>query len=223
MKVDHDAVAGIILKVNRAHEHFTTLKGEIDAWNERRPYGLVPEVHAHGAKHLLRVRLTEPIDVMWSVLLGEAIHDLRSALDQIVYQLTIANTGKALDRTQFPIFSKRRRFAETSKRFPYGVPGSGLHQIRGVASGPHSFIEALQPYPQRRTRTVHRSIANLHDLWNQDKHRLVHLWGIRFANAEVSVGGTHPFSHCVPTFFSGQVLHEGAVAIKIVCDPPAQT
>lgn len=222
MKVDDNAVEAIIIKVNRAHEHFTTIKGELDAWNGRKPYRLVPEVHANGAKHFLRVQLLEPIRPEWSVWLGEAIHDLRSALDQVVYQLSIEHMGRPLAKTQFPIFSKRKKFAETSKKFPGGIPGSGLYQIRGLASGPHAFIEALQPYPQRHRRSVHRSLASLHDLWNQDKHRLVHLWGLRFTDAEVSVHGALPPASCLPYFFTGRVLHDGAIAIKIACDPPRE-
>ena len=84
VKVDNDAVSGIILKVTRAYEHLSMLRREIDLWNERTPYRLIPEVQANGAKRFLRVHLAEPIPVMWSVILGEAVHDLRSALDHVV-------------------------------------------------------------------------------------------------------------------------------------------
>jgi hypothetical protein len=220
--IDEDAVRGVILKVNRAHEHFTALKREIDAWNGRKPYRLVAEVHANGGKHFLRVKLLEPIPVEWSVVVGEAVHDLRSALEQIIYQLTLFHSGRRdLDGCGFPIYSKRSDFEKRSKRHPSGwARDGGRYKIRGTAPSVQLFIEELQPYPQRYTRSVHHSLAGLHELWNQDKHRLVHLWGLRFNDAKITIKGTGDRANCVPVFFSDRVLSDGAIAVKITCDPP---
>ena len=48
--------------------------------------------------------------------------------------------------------------------------------IRGLGPGPRAYIESLQPYPQRGGKTNY-ALAVLHDLWNEDKHRLIRAWG----------------------------------------------
>jgi hypothetical protein len=221
MKADESAVAAILAKVERAKDQFGCLYSKMDRWQQQEGCTLVPEVHAGGAKHWLRLVMAEPIPPLWSVLLGEAIHDLRSALDHTIYQLTIDYSGRVLSGTQFPIFSTRSRFANVSKRHPMGAPGGGLHMIRGVGAGPRAFIEQLQPYPQRRWRTNY-SLGRLHEFWNQDKHRLVHLWGIRLKEAKVEMTGNLAFGpqpHCT-IWVSPRVIRDKAIGIKIDCVPP---
>ncbi|MCZ6738179.1 MAG: hypothetical protein O7C01_00190 [Actinobacteria bacterium] len=225
MKVDPRAIEAIRTKVERAHDHFVFLDQEVRRFQDREPYQFVHEIRADGAQHLFRLKLEEPVPPMWSVVLGETIHNLRSALDQAVYWLTIDNMGTEFSKTGFPVFTRRLRlgkesgFAEISRKYPEGIPGSGLYMIRGVGSGPATFIERLQPYPQRRG-PLPKSLLALHEFWNQDKHRLVHLWGfVITGNTQMRISGTGPFSECLPKPASG-VFDDGAVAVRVTCNPP---
>lgn len=234
MRVDKDALAAIRVKVERSYAHFLTLGAEFQPWLDRNPYEIRREVHSEGAEHLLRVRFTEPIPPTWSVILGEAVHDLRSALDQTIYWLSIDYSGVELLDTQFPIFTTRLGvasrgpgkphrvgFAQTSPKFPEGIPGSGLRMLRGVGPGPRALIAAIQPYPQRNG-PLPKSLLSLHDFWNQDKHRLSHLWGlVMVGNRELSLSGSHPPSSLVgvPWLNSG-VMKSGAIILKATIDPP---
>lgn len=216
MKPDPNAINGIILKVNRAFEHLCELDTEMSAWNEGRHYRFRPEVKANGAKHLFRIVYLDPIPIRWSVLLGEIVHDLRSALDHVVYQLTIDHTRRALGDTGFPICTTTQAWSQRNRRTESGFDTwTGLHKIRGVGPGPHAFIEALQPYPQRR-RPALKSLRDLHDLWNQDKHRLVHLWGLRLSDPKNLIEDRG----VVIKFMTDRVLHDNAIAVRAVCDPP---
>lgn len=225
MKVDQRGIEAIRLKVDRAYEHFTCLHAEMRTWDNfgtnNRPWVLLPEVHENGRKHWYRVRFLKPMPVEWAVILGEALHDLRSALDQAVYWLTIDWIGKRLDGTAFPVCRKRAHFTKAHSRGPYkGLPtrDSGLYKVRGLGPGPLAFVEALQPYPQRWRSDHVFAIKALNELWNQDKHRLVHLFGLHFANPQVRFHKT--VAPDIAVLFDNRVKHDHAIVLKLLCDPP---
>lgn len=220
MKVDPRAIAGIERKITRADEHFAVLDREMRAWLEDGPdraWWADPEVHDQGREHIWRLRFTRPIPVDWAVLLGEAIHDLRSALDQSVYWLTVDWGRKPLKNSQFPVNSSRADFERRKKNGAW-TNDSGMHKIRGVGPGPQAFIEALQPYPQRYRCAECIALRTVHDLWNQDKHRLVHLWGLRFADEQLELPANIA-EDCVMRV-DRRVLHDGAIPFRLICDPP---
>jgi hypothetical protein len=217
VKVDPRALAGIERKITRANEHFGRLHAEMSAWDARRPWRLVPEVHDNGRKHFYRLRLLEPIPVDWAVILGEAIHDLRSALDQTVYWLTVDWSGKPLERSSFPVYTKRAPFYQRTKKGPWSR-GSGMYKIGGIGPGPQAFIEALQPYPQRYRWFYCRDLRTIHDLWNQDKHRLVHLWGLRLRDPQLRLSKHIAAESAVQ--IDRRILQDRAIMLKILCRAP---
>lgn len=225
MKVDQRALLGIRAKVERAHDHLVVLGDEMRDFEQRKPYLLESEVHSNGSKHIKRFRMVEPIPVEWSVLLGEMVHDLRSALDQTVYWLTVDNLGHDLGTgTCFPIFTRRLKlgtepgFADVNTKMPNGIRYSGLWWIRGVGPGPRAFIEKVQPYPQR-TGPLPKALLWLNELWHQDKHRLVHLFGYVLGHPQTRGGGPRPRPK-VAFWHAPWVDHDGAVAVRVTCDPP---
>ena len=47
---------------------------------------------------------------MWAVILGDAVHNLRSALDHLIWQLVLLDTGKdGSNEHQFPVASSGER------------------------------------------------------------------------------------------------------------------
>jgi hypothetical protein len=219
VKVDPRALAGIERKITRANEHFGRLHAEMSAWDARGPgglppWGLVPEVHDNGRKHFYRLGFHRPIPIDWAVILGEAIHDLRSALDQAVYWLTVDWASEPLKGSSFPVYTRKANFAQRTKKGQWSSSG-GMYKIRGVGPGPQAFIEALQPYPQRYRRFYCRDLRTVHDLWNQDKHRLVHLWGMRFREPQLR----HP-NYVTGIHIDRRVLHERAIVMKVFCRTP---
>jgi hypothetical protein len=220
LKVDSRALEGIERKITRADEHLTVLDGEMHSWLDDGPdraWGLFPEAHDEGRKHFYRLRYARPIPIDWAVTLGEAIHDLRSALDQAVYWLTVDWGGKPLKGSQFPVYRRKANFEEQRKSGDWSSSG-GMYKIRGIGPGPQAFIEALQPYPQRYRRAFSRDLWTVHNLWNHDKHRLVHLWGIRFSNELMAVRQDMA-ADCV-IGIDRRVLHDRAIVLRITCDPP---
>jgi hypothetical protein len=188
------------------------------AWDQNRPWRLVEEAHDEGRKHFYRLELLRPIPVEWAVILGEALHNLRSGLDQCIFWLTVDWSKRALPGTAFPIYAGKGTFYLRSRRDPSGwSPTGGMYKIRGIGPGPHAFVESLQPYPQRHAPAC-SAVRALNDLWNQDKHRLVHLWGIRFSHEKLRLNNA-----VAPDCTIGidrRVRHDRAIVLRVLCDPP---
>jgi hypothetical protein len=216
LKVDQRALAAIDTKIRRADDHFRILYEEMAEWDTRRPWRLVPEVHHGGHKHFWRLKVLDPMPVVWAVILGEAIHDMRSALDQCVYWLTVDWTRRPVDGSAFPVNGSRTAFYHRTKRGDWARDG-GMWKIRGIGPGPQDFIEALQPYPQRRSFYC-RDIRAIHDLSNMDKHRLVHLWGLRFGDERVR-WGQEVDAECV-IGIDRRIRHDGDIVFKVECQSP---
>jgi hypothetical protein len=111
---------------------------------------------------------------MFGVRVGEIAHNLRSALDYLVYQLARLDSGNFVSGTQFPIEESAKGFRSRSKRCLAGI------------DRPHiAAIETLQPYNSGQWARV------LRDLSNQDKHRTLHIIGYAASESvRVNVGGT---------------------------------
>jgi hypothetical protein len=123
-----------------------------------------------------------------SLWLGEALHNMRSGLDNLAFALAVANhaPGQLPDdiakASEFPIFGDEDSggrpnrghdvFHELDRR---GDPkrGSGLYKIRGMAGGAQNVIEGLQPYYRGNAFRDH-PLWRIHELDNFNKHRLLH-------------------------------------------------
>jgi hypothetical protein len=91
--------------------------------------------------------------------ISDATHNLRAALDYLVYALAILDSGQIQDGTQFPLEPTNAGFDAAVDRF-----------LRGVSQSHRDAIESLQPYHGAAWA------QNLKDISNRDKHR--HLIGI---------------------------------------------
>ena len=98
------------LKIIRAKSEIERLAGVEDAFRQEAQYRVVKaEFNPKSGKHVYRVRVSgPPLSDNWGIWIGEIAHNLRSALDHLVYQLALLEsqpkTVAADRRLQFPIF-----------------------------------------------------------------------------------------------------------------------
>jgi len=128
---------GPVAKVRRANFHYTEV---VEAWDKlarsyyTRPDAYTVEIRDNGCKHVYRAGPHFPsIDPDWGLVLGDAIHNLRSALDHLAWQLVIANGGTPHDGmggTQFPVVEKPKQIAISG-----GIDAQALQ-----------IIDDVQPY-----------------------------------------------------------------------------
>ena len=196
------AIRAILLKVERAYDQTKLLASLQTEYVEAkpRPYRVDPSIQSNLAEHIFRLRFDSPIPLDFSILFGEIIYNLRSAIDQCVFQLALDKTGVEHDKTMFPIFKDPGEF----RRF-------GEWRIKDIGDGPKAFIKSLQPYSDR-SLPVHDSLLDLNNLSNADKHRVAHLWGFSFGlnETKVATGAT-----VIPTGIN-KVLHDGAEICRVI-------
>lgn len=101
----------------------------------------------------------------WAIAVGDAVHCLRSALDNAAWQLVLDHlkrspTEKEAKRIQFPIESTES-----------GFDGAGVRPF--VSIDAWELLKSYQPY-RRGDKAPRHVLAMLARLSNIDKHRVVH-------------------------------------------------
>jgi hypothetical protein len=154
------SLAGVRLKLKRAGEQLQALDSEMAVFRQGQPYKIVRQINPDTLEMYGVFRVIKEMEPMWSVQIGEIVHNMRSALDHFVFQVVIAETGVAskAKKLQFPIF-------ET----PEGYRDRGKKMLGGVSSSAKAFIKSLQPFV---TGEGQRSpLWHLKELSDLDKHR----------------------------------------------------
>lgn len=136
---------------------------------EVNPYGSVADIDAKTGEHVIRLIkdvVQPPVDE-WSPIIGDAAHNLMSALDHLVCQLSILEDGDPeCAKTAFPIFDRDTpAIQEQIKR-----------RIESLIDDDQRIIRELQPYCRGSV-----DLAQADPLWLLyrmnviDKHRRMHL------------------------------------------------
>jgi hypothetical protein len=160
-------ILGPGLKLNRAQFHLNTSKESIDAFFKSKPYEIVRQVNPDTSQLFGVLRIRRECPPAWGILVGDFIHNLRSALDHLVWQLVIHETGNpptTLD-TQFPIFQTE---------VGYNTRGEPV-RLKGVGARAKALIKTLQPFSTGEG--TNSPLWHLHELSNFDKHRRICLTG----------------------------------------------
>lgn len=159
-------LAGVVAKFNRAKQQFDVLRHEIGSFSDQEPEPHFSRGYfdANTWEWIERFQIREPPPLRWGVMLGDCVHNLRSALDHLVCQLTLLDGGTMEDcaKTQFPIASKSRE--QFDAMADYRIPGlSPKHR---------AMVKRAQPYRAGDEAWKH-PLAVLADLSNADKHRVL--------------------------------------------------
>lgn len=98
-----------------------------------------------------------PLPLRLSVLLGELLHNLRSGLDHVAWQLVLANGGTPNKKTSFPVLVKRKN--------------APLQIVGGISTQAAALAGDLQPYNNASGAPEEDPLHVLSTLNNIDKHR----------------------------------------------------
>lgn len=186
---------GYWLKFQRAKEHLDALYTEVQAFIERNPYEVVYHFEASATGdvglHSARIRVRESPPARWSLLVGDYVHNLRSALDYVIWDISLRRSGDASIRTEFPIFEKQKEFAAPGKSPQQWSRFSGIHKLRATDGTIVMMVQAMQPFTGRdlHGRTVDPAMHPLwllHTLANEDKHKTLTLVGTAILQGAVT-------------------------------------
>ncbi len=151
-------------KLQRARNHLKTLDDSIGVFLKSDPYKLAVTFNEkEGGYTAVLVEVTD-IPKDWSLIVGDIVHNMRSALDNLAYSLACKNlgrvpTGDEAKDIQFVIIDNAAGWEKQRKRW--------LRHLSGTAQ---DTIQRFQPY-HRTDLTKRHALSVVRDLSNVDKHR----------------------------------------------------
>ena len=149
----------IKLKVERAKEHIRELGRSIQAFRDSNPYGFIIEDDLQTGDKVHRLEIRKETPDCFALLIGDAVHNLRSALDHLAWQLVIANGQVPISGpggTQFRIYN------------PSPKPKPMQGKIQGISADAQKLIDGIKPY-----RGGNDDLWALEQLDVIDKHKLL--------------------------------------------------
>jgi hypothetical protein len=191
------------MKVARAMEHLNALQRSAEAFGEEhgRPgFQCAVEGNPQGTKIL--VKIADPVEfpeIEWGIIIGDAVHCLRSALDQLVAGLWTDPTD---DRTRFPICRTERKWIVDAPGMYWSVPAPCV-----------AVLDRAQPY-HRGDKAHEHPLAVLNTLWNIDKHQAIPAAALAARDIKVEPIGGERFPGWEKLKFRthpGRTLKQGAV------------
>ena len=201
----HPILQGAQLKIDRAHEKFNALKEAVkpfrtgEAYHHwREPYAPFDGMPGHAVVRFWLIP-KQKIPVFLGVGIGEILHDLRSALDHIAYELSRAHCEAIQaafdpDSTQFPIFLADKGDPTSVNKmlrsgFSDKVKGQqGPRGLLQVDPKVRTHIQSLQPFATGEG--MNSPLWQLQELNNWDKHRTIYTTQVikHGASVEVTAG-----------------------------------
>jgi hypothetical protein len=152
------ALESIRAKIKRAEHHIHDFEiGKREFFRDY-PQVVVPKFNAELNLTLYVLHSSPPVPEWLRVVAGDAIHNLRSALDYLACALVDANGKRIRTATGFPILDP------ASEKCKATFKG----RIRGMRKEAIQIIERYEPYKGRN-----RTLWGIHQLDIVDKHRLL--------------------------------------------------
>lgn len=160
-------------KLERARVHLVAFHEMIADWLKKDPYDQVTKNHARPNDCVLVTvhwvnRVPLPLDDL-CLLLGDALYNMRSALDHLAFALSVAHSGPTkaeAGQCSFPIHGGLGSYID-----------AGARSCRLMHPDVQDIMQSLQPYHLRGDAAKEHPLAVLNQLGNVDKHRRFVLTG----------------------------------------------
>ena len=166
--MDADAVDRLNARLARAAKHLDDFDREVRAFLEATEFELISyeEPGSGDRLYFAGTSPTPPLDL--GLIVGDYIHNLRSALDHAICELSlVTDPSSACTKTAFPVCSTEHCWRTALGR-----------ELALVSAQAQYQIHLIQPLNWRdRAPYGHRThpMWELNELWNLDKHRSLHL------------------------------------------------
>ncbi|HEX5989655.1 MAG TPA: hypothetical protein VFY75_05545 [Solirubrobacterales bacterium] len=169
------SLEGPLAKLRRAHTHLTELYDELNLYTSEENHHVVSDFVDEGDVRIytMRIEVTKPLgNPTWGLLAGDFVHNLRGALDHLVWQLVLLNGERPTRANQFPICTTSDRYWDRDKK----QPSVRERTLTGVAEPHRQMIDSVQPFlgPVRdELHLDYHPLSVLARLSNMDKHQLI--------------------------------------------------
>lgn len=146
-------------KIARAKHHLESLDRDIAGFLEGRPFRVTVDCISDGTLHIARLEHgPQPPFDRWAVIIGDCVHNLRSALDYVAWEL--AGSHDSDSETLFPIFDTLEDWNRKSRR-----------RTKRLSAHVVGLIESMQPF--RSATPSLSALSALRRVSDADKHKLL--------------------------------------------------
>lgn len=159
-------LSGPIARLYRAKEHLESLKSQSATFLGSRPFLIESDFDPTSRDHILRFRIRGFIPVHLSLVVGDVIHNARSALDQLAWMLATREVdadslwaNKDARNICFPVVRTDLDDFQNHRSMPF------------YSEKVKELLKEVQPFVGGQ---LGRSIDRLDKYWNIDKHRTLH-------------------------------------------------
>ena len=153
-------------KIQRADEHFRMLDKEIMFTVDPKSYATVHEFDAKAKQYIWKLRDDPPELSRLSLLIGDGVHNLRAALDHMIWQLVITNGQSPTKRNEFPIFDSETGYMKGNRP-----------KLNGISENAKCLIQGLKPY-----KGGDDALWLIHKIDIIDKHRYLNVLIFNYTN-----------------------------------------
>ena len=152
------------MKLERAEEHLQALESGVNAFLASNPYTVSRDYDDQDELYRFRINICEKVPPRLGLLAGDAVHNMRAALDALTWQLALLTTSRPRHRTEFPVFAKATAKAKKDIN----------SRLRDIPQKAQDVIKSLQPYHLGQKSETH-VLWVLHCLDITDKHKIIPL------------------------------------------------
>ena len=155
-----ELIERLTLKAGRAEAHIVCLESAWNSFFKNRPYEISIKDNPQAGERTYYLASVKDIPHEIPLIVGDAIQNLRSALDHLAHHLVAVGTGSPgpFPRVYFPI-------AESASKYKSEAPG----KTKGMRNNAVHAISAIEPHKGGKGEIL----WHLHCLNNIDKHRLL--------------------------------------------------
>ena len=210
------------LKVKRAQHHMVEIKRYARSYADSHPYEVVPvrrQPKGHPDTWFYSLQITHQPDPMIAVILGDFVHNLRSALDHIIVASVPAQRRKS---ASMPIFVRDIWEKDTSGNFVSDdneARGKYRIAIEGLDERAKAIVGRFQPYRMGLDEADRHSFGITSRLENADKHRQLITVGSGVERAVFFTWVNNLLVHQSAPTIKGNYVQDGAQQ-QVVFPPP---
>lgn len=147
------------LKVKRANQHISQLNELLNAFVNTDFCRLHVEENRDTGDYVLKFEMTKPIPEEIPLIIGDAIHNLRSALDLMACEIVTLSEGTPSKWTNFPIRNTKKELEATLNGGEIKIAGTDIIAL---------ILDVIKPY-----KGGNDTLCALHSLDIADKHKLL--------------------------------------------------
>jgi len=147
------------LKVERAKQHISDLHNQLVAFSNSDFYSIRVQIDEKTGQNILKFEIIKPIPEDTALIVGDAIHNLKSALDLAINEIIFTKRGLYDEFARFPVRDSRNELVAA-------VNGGKINQASKAVAD--FIVDVIKPY-----KGGNDALCSLHHLNILDKHRLL--------------------------------------------------